>query len=290
MKKVSVIIPIYNVEAYLPRALDSLLAQTYDCWEAIMVDDGSTDGSGHIARQYCNRDKRFRLIRQENQGQGAARNKAMEQAGGDYVMYLDPDDSLHPQAIDICVGASLRDGSEMVCFTYDHLYRFLNKCSHRLGLGDVSPRPRHYRDYPYHVTDNIFLHATESSNPQGVDRRWTVRHCQAWRCLLTTDLAGKARFAEGMKYEDVPWWGEVLLNVRRTTITRLPLYFYYPNPHSFVMSAGTAEHIRSLSAILLQTDNLFQNATPEQRTAWNLNFRKAYSRYLEKKLLRHEKT
>ena len=248
MKKVSVIIPIYNVEAYLPRALDSLLAQTYDCWEAVMVDDGSTDGSGHIARQYCNRDKRFRLTRQENQGQGAARNKAMEQVGGDY------------------------------------------KCSHRLGLGDVSPRPRHYRDYPYHVTDNIFRHATESSHPQGVDRRWTVRHCQAWRCLLSADLARKARFAEGLKYEDVPWWGEVLLNVRQTTITRLPLYFYYPNPHSFVMSAGTAEHIRSLSAILRQTDNLFQNATPEQRTAWNLNFRKPYSRYLEKKLHRHEKT
>ena len=283
MNKVSVIIPIYNVEKYLRRALDSLLAQTHQDWEAILVDDGSTDGSGRIARHYCDKDKRFVLVRQENQGQGAARNNALKSASGDYVMYLDPDDSLHPQAMELCVAAALRDGSDMVTFTYDHLYRFLNKCSHRLGLGDVKPRPRHYRDYPYHVTDNIFLHATESSHPQGIDRQWRVKHCQAWRCLLRADLARKARFAEGLKYEDVPWWGEILLNVGRTTITRLPLYYYYPNPGSFIMSAVREEHIRSLQAILKQTDELYRKATTAQRNAWNANFRNSYNRYLQKK-------
>jgi len=283
MNKVSVIIPVYNVEKYLRRALDSLLAQTHRDWEAILVDDGSTDGSGRIARQYCDRDRRFVLVRQENQGQGVARNNALKTASGDYVMYLDPDDSFHPQAMEICVAAAERDGSDMVTFTYDHLYRFLNKCAHRLGLGDVKPRPRQYRDYAYHVTDNIFLHATESSHPQGIDRQWRVKHCQAWRCLLRAELARKARFAEGLKYEDVPWWGEILLNVRRTTITRLPLYYYYPNPGSFIMSAGREEHIRSLQAILKQTDELYAKATTAQRNAWNANFRNSYNRYLQKK-------
>ena len=283
MNKVSVIIPIYNVEKYLRRALDSLLAQTHQDWEAILVDDGSTDGSADIAAQYCDRDRRFVLTKQENQGQGVARNNALNMIGGDYVMYLDPDDMLHPQAMEICVNAILRDGSDMVTFTYDHLYRFLNKCSHRLGLGDMKPWHRTYRRYDYHVTDNIFLHATESSHPQGIDRRWRVKHCQAWRCMLKADLARKARFAEGVKYEDVPWWGEILLNVRRTTITKLPLYYYYPNPDSFIMSAGTEEHIRSLKAILKLTDELYEKATPEQHGAWNANFRSSYDRYLQKK-------
>lgn len=286
MKKVSVIIPIFNVEKYLARALNSLLAQTYKTWEAIMVDDGSTDGSPSIAEEYCNKDSRFILMKQKNQGQGVARNNALKLISGDYVMYLDPDDMLHPQAMEICVNASLRDDSDMVTFTYDHPYRTLNKWLHKLGFGDFKPRHKNYKNYKYHVTDNIFLHATECSHPTGVNRKWLVKHCQAWRCMLKADLARKALFAEGVKYEDVPWWGVILLNVRRTTITNLPLYYYYPAPNSFIASANPEEHIRSLKAILQQTDELYGKASLEQRKAWNANFRNPYNRYLEKKLRR----
>lgn len=286
MEKVSVIIPIFNVEKYLSRALDSLLAQTYQNWEAIMVDDGSTDRSASIAESYCKRDHRFILTSQENQGQAVARNNAMKMISGDYVMYLDPDDMLHPQAMEICVKASLRDSSDMVTFTYNHPYRTINKWLHKFGFGDIKPHHKHYKEYNYCVSENIFEHATECSHAMGINRKWKVKHCQAWRCLLKADLARKARFAEGVKYEDVPWWGEILLNVRRTTITNLPLYYYYPNPRSFILSACTEEHIRSLKVILEQTDKLFANATPEQQKAWNENFRKPYSRYLEKKLHR----
>lgn len=283
MNKVSVIIPAFNVEKYLGRALDSLLSQTYQNWEAIIVDDGSTDGTSCVARLYCQRDSRFRLVQQENQGQAVARNNALRIACGDYVMYLDPDDMLHPQAMEICVKASMRDGSDMVTFTYDHMYRCLNKWLHRLHLGDIKPRHKDYRNYDYYVTENIFEHATECNCSKGVNRKWRVKHCQAWRCLLKADLARKARFAEGVKYEDVPWWGEILLNVKRTTITKLPLYYYYPNPDSFIMSAGKEEHIRSLKTILKLTDDLFENASPEHRKAWNANFRTPYMRYLRKK-------
>ena len=109
MNKVSVIVPAFNVEKYLGRALDSLLAQTYQNWEAIIVDDGSTDETSYIAKQYCQRDSRFRFVQQENQGQAIARNNALGIACGDYVMYLDPDDMLHPQAMEICVKASQRE-------------------------------------------------------------------------------------------------------------------------------------------------------------------------------------
>ncbi len=289
MNKVSVIIPIYNVERYLRRALDSLLSQTHKDWEAILVDDGSTDNSPAIAREYCRRDGRFTLVRQENQGQGAARNNALKQISSDYVMYLDPDDMYHPQAMEICVRASLRDGSDMVTYTYDHPYYTLNKWMHKLGLGDIKPCHRHYEDYAFLVTDDIFRHATETSSPTGVDRRWRVKHCQSWRCLLKAELARKASFAVGVNYQDVPWWGEILLNVRRTTITRLPLYYYYPNPGSFIMSASTDTHIRSLKAILEQTDTIYRDATPRQREAWNANFRTPFLRMLEKKTSMRER-
>ncbi|MBO7068150.1 MAG: glycosyltransferase family 2 protein [Bacteroidaceae bacterium] len=287
MNKVSIIIPIYNVERYLKRALDSVLAQTYQNWEAIMVDDGSTDSSGEIAEQYCRKDKRFTLVKQENQGQGVARNNALKLIKGDYVMYLDPDDMYHPQAMEICVNASLRDGTDMVTYTYNHTYRTLNKWLHKLGLGDLHPKYKHYTKYDYFVTENIFEHATECNQPIGVNKAWKVKHCQSWRCMLKADLARKATFTPGVNYQDVPWWAEILLNVKKTTIIKLPLYYYYPNPCSFVMSAKLDRHIHSLEVIINETDKLFENASPNQRKAWNLNFRKSFQCYLEKK--KHKK-
>lgn len=284
MHKVSVIIPVFNVEKYLRRALDSLLAQTYQDWEAVMVDDGSTDGSVSIAEEYSNRDRRFILIRQENLGQGAARNNALRMTSGNFVMYLDSDDMFHPQAMEICVNASLRDNTDMVTFEYNHLYRHLNQWLHKYHLGDIKPWHRHYSNPKYYVTENIFKHATECYYPVNVDKKWRVRNCQAWRCLLRTELARKARFAEGVKYEDVPWWGEILLNVKSTTITKLPLYYYYPNPGSFIMSGSVDEHIQSLKVIIEQTNRLYENATPEQRDAWTANFQKQYLWILEEKI------
>ena len=284
MSKISVIIPIYNVEKYLGRALDSLLAQTHKDWEAILVDDGSTDSSGIIARQYQEKDKRFILVRQENQGQAVARNQALKMVSGDYVMYFDPDDMYHPQAMEICIHAALRDNSDMVTFTYNRMYRRLNKWMHRLHLGDIKPWFRYYKNPRYLVTENIFEHATESRHSKGVNKKWKVRNCQAWRCLLKTNLARKAKFAEGVKYEDVPWWGTILLNVKRTTILKIPLYYYYPNSGSFIISGNMKEHIRSLKIVIGLTDELYKDVEPERRKAWIANFRTPFNKYLKRKL------
>lgn len=99
-KLVSVIIPIYNVEKYLPECLDSLLAQTYPHWQAICVNDGSKDNSLQILQQYAAKDKRFSIINQENQGLSMARNNGLKQAKGEYVYFLDSDDCLHPQCLE----------------------------------------------------------------------------------------------------------------------------------------------------------------------------------------------
>lgn len=91
---ISVVIPIYNVEDYLSACLESLLAQTYPCWEAILVNDGSTDASAQIAETYCRKDHRFILLTQENQGQSVARNVGISSASGAYIYFLDSDDIL----------------------------------------------------------------------------------------------------------------------------------------------------------------------------------------------------
>ena len=93
---ISIIIPVYNVEKYLPQCLDSVLSQTYTNYEVILVDDGSPDGSGAICDAYAQKDSRFRVIHQKNAGVSAARNNGIEQAAGEWVTFIDSDDWVEP--------------------------------------------------------------------------------------------------------------------------------------------------------------------------------------------------
>lgn len=97
---VSIIVPAYNYAAFLGETLDSVLAQTYAEWECVVVDDGSTDATSQVAERYCGRDRRFRLIRQNNRGLAAARNTALRATSGKYVQLLDADDCLMPDKLD----------------------------------------------------------------------------------------------------------------------------------------------------------------------------------------------
>ncbi len=97
MRRVSVIIPVYNQEPYLTECLDSVLAQTLHDIEAICVDDGSTDGSGQVLDEYAARDSRVKAIHQANAGSGPARNAGMDAASGEFIAFMDPDD-MYPDA------------------------------------------------------------------------------------------------------------------------------------------------------------------------------------------------
>ena len=92
MPAISIIIPVYNVEKYLRRCLDSVLNQTFQDWQAICVNDGSPDNSAVILDEYAKRDSRFVVVHKENGGSSDARNAGMKHATGDYIMYLDSDD------------------------------------------------------------------------------------------------------------------------------------------------------------------------------------------------------
>jgi glycosyltransferase involved in cell wall biosynthesis len=97
MPAVSVIVPSYNLGQYLPQALDSVLCQTFQDWECLIVENGSTDGSMNVVTDYCNGDPRFiPVVFQENRGVAAARNRGLELAEGDYILFLDADDLIAP--------------------------------------------------------------------------------------------------------------------------------------------------------------------------------------------------
>ena len=91
---ISVIIPVYNVESYLDECIQSVVNQSYSDWECILVDDGSTDGSGDICDEWARKDKRIRFVHQENRGVSRARNRGIEESNGEYITFVDSDDWL----------------------------------------------------------------------------------------------------------------------------------------------------------------------------------------------------
>jgi CDP-glycerol glycerophosphotransferase len=113
MVKLSVVVPVYNVEAYLREALEALSEQTLRDLEVIMVDDGSTDGSALIAKSFAAADARFQLLEQDNQGQGPARNLGARHAAGEFLAFCDADDIMPPHAYDLLVGSLEATGSEL---------------------------------------------------------------------------------------------------------------------------------------------------------------------------------
>lgn len=98
---ISIIVPVFNVNEYLRHCLDSIINQTYTDFEVIMVDDGSTDGSGSICDRYAEQDSRFTAIHIENQGVSTARNTGLERIRGDYVLMVDGDDCIHERMLEI---------------------------------------------------------------------------------------------------------------------------------------------------------------------------------------------
>lgn len=117
----SVIIPCYKVEAYLPECLDSLLNQSFCDWEAIIVDDGSPDRCGEIADEYAQKDSRFKVVHQQNGGLSAARNTGISLAKGDFVLFLDSDDMLNPDALTI-LSDYISDDTDVISFGSEHFY------------------------------------------------------------------------------------------------------------------------------------------------------------------------
>ncbi|WP_455664384.1 glycosyltransferase [Phocaeicola sp.] len=141
MIKISVIVPIYNVDKYLSRCLDSILNQTYQDLEIILINDGSTDNSLAIMDNYSKKDKRIILISQKNGGLSLARNIGLSKATGDYIAFVDGDDWIEPYMFQELALHIIQEQSDFVCFRLQFDNHLLGKQSvygHRFGLQQLS--------------------------------------------------------------------------------------------------------------------------------------------------------
>ena len=119
----SIIVPIYNVEPYLKECLDSILEQDLDHYEVLLINDGSTDDSGAIAREYTEKHPaHFHYYEQKNQGVSCARNKGIAQATGTYVIFVDPDDAIKNNSLRIMLDAALQSGSDILVGNFVHWF------------------------------------------------------------------------------------------------------------------------------------------------------------------------
>ncbi len=115
---ISVIVPVYNGGLWLGEALESLKGQTYGDFEAIIVDDGSTDNSAVIAKNFCDRDTRFRLISQSNVGVSSSRNHGIDLANGEWFAFMDSDDIMPADALEVMMSHALKSGAGIVAGGY----------------------------------------------------------------------------------------------------------------------------------------------------------------------------
>lgn len=156
MPKVSVIIPVYNVEKYLVQCLESIKNQTLTDIEVICINDGSTDLSLEILTNFAQNDNRFIIINKKNEGQGIARNYGIEKAGGEFLIFVDSDDWLEENALELCYNKIKNDNSDILFFNN---YKYFEK-SNQKSKNDYISIYKGFWEKPFTKEDaknNIFL-------------------------------------------------------------------------------------------------------------------------------------
>lgn len=126
MAEISIIVPVYKVEQYLNRCLDSIVAQTFTGWECILIDDGSPDNSGKMCDEYAKKDGRFRVYHQKNAGVSSARNKGVDESKSEWVVFVDSDDWIEKEMLSMLYECAITNNAEIVvcgCFLYDGVKR-----------------------------------------------------------------------------------------------------------------------------------------------------------------------
>lgn len=253
MDLVSLIIPAFNAEKFLAQCLESIQRQTYEAWEAIVVDDGSTDSTAGIATRMAQADKRIRIWRRKNGGPSAARNSGIAAAKGRWLAFVDADDELHPMFIERMLEAARTARADMaVC----DLARGIEP-RWKPRLGDAKPR----------VCSGA--KAFEASLYQrGIN-------CSSCGKLFDARLFDGVRYVQGIRYEDLEIFGR--LCIRASAVARLPqpLYFYRTNGESFIHTFTPSRldvlHVTEEIECDCAADPALSRAARDRRFAANFN-------------------
>ncbi len=215
VRLISIIIPVYNVAPYLAEALDSAIFQTYKELDIIIIDDGSTDGSGIICDEYAKRDARIRVVHQENRGLSAARNTGLDMMTGDAVVFLDSDDAYHPDYVSTMVEAMNREDADIVICRFT-----IHKTTGKMVLGNQNKSYPAAKKGIYDRNNALRILVDGTINP-GV-----------WNKLYRRKLWEKEHFPIGHVYENVDTTYRVFDLCETAFVLDKSLYMYRKRPEA----------------------------------------------------------
>lgn len=218
-KKVSVIVPVYNVEKYIKKCLDSIMNQTHTNIEIILVDDGATDNSGLICDEYAKMDPRIRVIHKNNGGLASARNAGVEVATGDYIAYVDSDDWVENDFIELLLDACLNNGADMSVCRYADCYDE-TPLSHQEDIFSVTWTGKE---------------AVEARIMQENKYRIST---SAWNKFYKKEIIEGMLFPYGKYYEDVVYTTEAMLRAKKVAYINKALYCYRKDREGSIMTQG----------------------------------------------------
>lgn len=220
---ISVIVPVYRVEKYLPACIDSILNQTFTDFELILVDDGSPDRCPEICDETAKRDARVRAIHQANQGLSAARNAGIEAAHGAWLSFVDSDDFLAPDFLETLHDVAVRAGADCavcgICLT--------DEAGQKIGQ-------------LLSVADGV---RTGRSILETLCRASEIPYLVAWNKLYRRDVFQTLRYPVGMQNEDTYLAAELFDTVQTVICVSKPMYFYRQRADSIMHTAVTTRNL-----------------------------------------------
>ena len=223
---VSVIVPVYNCMEYLPRCIESILNQTYPQIQLVLVDDGSSDGSGEICDAFAAKDSRIQVIHQNNQGVSAARNAGLDAAAGEYLLFVDSDDHIAAGTIETSVNGFVDDTIDVVIF----------------GVTKIQGKGNSQQPLPMEVgiysTEEMLLGILEDYAGFGGGYPWN----KIWRVEAFGSNTEIPRFDKDLYYfEDLEWVVRMLLQLNKANLLPEYLYQYYVHSDSVTHSPDAHE-------------------------------------------------
>lgn len=223
---VSVIVPVYNCKEYLPRCIESILNQTYPQIQLVLVDDGSSDGSGEICDAFATEDGRIQVIHQKNQGVSAARNAGLDAASGEYLLFVDSDDHIAADTIETSVNGFVDDTIDVVIFGVTKIQ----------GKGNCQqPLPMEVGIY---TKEELLYGILKDYAGFGAGYPWN----KVWRTDVFGGSAGIPRFNRDLYYfEDLEWVVRMLLQTQKANLLPEHLYQYYVRSDSATNRPGAEE-------------------------------------------------
>lgn len=220
-KLVSVIVAAYNIEDYLPRCLDSLLAQTYSPLEIVLVDDGSTDHTAAICDRYKAENEMIKVIHRENGGLSAARNSGLDAAAGDFIGYVDGDDWVEPKMYEAMVNACVETGAQVAACVY-----------REIGEGGETVHPSGRKlELTMREAMELFL---------GCNPEFRIYN-SVWSKLFDREIIKEIRFVEGKSSEDIMYTTWAITKAKKCVLLDEAYYNYVVDRSGSIMNVKLAE-------------------------------------------------